>query len=245
MKILVLDIETAPHSAYVWGLWDENIPLARLRAAGYTLCWSAKWYGEKEVFFDSVYNGNSMLKRIHKLMDEADAIVHYNGNRFDIPILHKEFILAGMAPPSPSKHIDLLTVARRQFKFASNKLEFVARELGLGEKKNTTFETWVGCMEGDPKSWEIMERYNKHDVKLTEKVYVEFKPWIKNHPNHALYGAGGEVCPTCGGNHYNRRGYAFTKAGKYQRFQCTACGTWFRSGRNESNTKSTERFTGV
>lgn len=239
MKILTLDIETFPHQAFVWGLWDENIPLARLRQAGGLLCWAAKWYGEKEIFW-----GKS-LKPIHKLMDEADAIVHYNGNRFDIPILNKEFILGGMAPPSPSKHIDLLRVARSQFKFASNKLEFVAKELGLGEKKNTTFETWVGCMEGDPKAWAIMERYNKHDVKLTEKVYDEFKPWIKNHPNHTLYGSGGGVCPTCGDNQHQRRGYAYTKAGKYQRYQCATCGSWFRSGQNIATNKTTERFTGV
>ncbi len=44
--------------------------------------------------FDSVYKSDrkSMLKSIHSLMDEADAIVHYNGNRFDIPMLNKEFL---------------------------------------------------------------------------------------------------------------------------------------------------------
>ena len=30
MKILLLDTETSPNTAFVWGLFNENIPLARL-----------------------------------------------------------------------------------------------------------------------------------------------------------------------------------------------------------------------
>ncbi len=38
----------------------------------------------------------------------APILSNYNGNRFDIPMLNKEFLEAGMPPPSPAKHIDLL-----------------------------------------------------------------------------------------------------------------------------------------
>ena len=101
MKILLLDIETAPSLAYIWGLFKENIPLQRLVNSGYVLCWSAKWLGEEEIYFDSLYNSTPrrMLKKIHKLLEETDVVIHYNGQSFDIPTLNKEFLLYGMPPP--------------------------------------------------------------------------------------------------------------------------------------------------
>ena len=54
MKILLLDIETAPNRVYCWGLWDQNIGLNQIEEPGYTLCFSAKWHGQKEIIFDSL-----------------------------------------------------------------------------------------------------------------------------------------------------------------------------------------------
>lgn len=236
MRILLLDIETAPNIAYVWGLFKENIPLQRLVSSGYVLCWAAKWLGEDEVFFDSVHKSRekTMLKRIHKLLSEADAVVHYNGSSFDIPTLNKEFLLHGLAPPASYKQIDLLLTARKQFRFTSNKLDYVANVLGVGKKfKHAGFELWVQCMNGDEAAWAEMETYNKQDVYLLEKVYEIFLPWIKGHPNVGLYeGSEEHVCPNCGGNHLTKRGFSFTATNQYQRYQCNDCGTWSRSRKN-------------
>jgi uncharacterized protein YprB with RNaseH-like and TPR domain len=89
-KILLLDIETSPNTAHVWGIWDQNIGLNQLLESSYTLCYAAKWLGKKEVIFDSVNKSSQkkMLQGIHKLLDEADAVIHYNGARFDIPTLN-------------------------------------------------------------------------------------------------------------------------------------------------------------
>lgn len=245
MRILLIDIETAPNTAYVWGLFNENIPLARLIESSQTLCWAAKWLGEPEIMFSSIENTShrKMLKGIHKLLDEADAVVHYNGTRFDIPTLNKEFILHGMSPPAPYKQIDLLRVARHKFKFPSNKLDYVSRALGLkGKHIDTSFELWVRCMNKDPEAWKTMEEYNINDVLLLEKVYERLLPWIHNHPNHALYSVKVSlVCPHCGGDHYQRRGFAYTNACKYQRYQCKTCDSWFRGTQNLGPRKS-EKF---
>src|SRR5438067_839754 len=111
MKILMVDIETAPHLAHVWGLWDQNIGLPQIIESGYTLCWAAKWLGEREIHFSSMRDGKKrMIAKLHKLMSEADAVCTYNGNKFDLPTIHKDFLLQGLAPPPPSKSIDLLRV---------------------------------------------------------------------------------------------------------------------------------------
>ena len=193
------------------------------------MCWSAKWYGEKQIFFDSIHKSTTrkMISSIHKMMDEADAIVHYNGSKFDIPTLNKEFLLLSLPPPSPSKQIDLLSTARRQFRFPSNKLDYIAQQLDLGKKiDHVGHQLWIDCMNGDGQAWKVMERYNKHDVVLLERVYYRLLPWIKGHPNQAIYGDC--TCPHCGGNKYQSRGFAHTKSARYRRFQCNSCHAWFR-----------------
>jgi len=42
MKILLLDIETSPMEALVFGLWDQNINFKNIIAEGTILCWAAK-----------------------------------------------------------------------------------------------------------------------------------------------------------------------------------------------------------
>lgn len=237
MKLLLIDIETAPNLAHVWGLWDQRVGINQIIDSGYTLCWAAKWYGEKGVMFDSVYHSGTtkMLKGIHKLLEEADAVIHYNGTKFDVPTLNKEFILNGLAPPSPYKQIDLLKTARRQFKFPSNKLDYISKALGLGQKtKHVGHELWIGCMNSDPASWKTMEKYNKQDVNLLEKVYDRMLPWIKSHPNVALYDTPEKPgCTNCGSTNLQRRGYSYTSTGIYARHVCKDCGTWSRSRTQE------------
>lgn len=234
MRILLLDIETAPNVAHVWGLWDQNIGINQIMQAGYTLCWSAKWLGEKEIMFDSIHRSTPdvMLRNIHTLLNEADAVIHYNGTKFDIPTLNKEFLLYNLAPPAPYKQIDLLRVARSQFKFPSNKLDYVAQVLGLGKKtKHIGHELWIQCMAHVESAWVQMEEYNKQDVNLLELVYYKLLPWIKGHANYGVH-TDTKVCPNCGSAHNHRRGFAITGTCKYQRYQCLGCGTWYRDTKN-------------
>jgi len=236
-RILLLDIETAPNKVYAWGLWDQNIATNQVMETSYVLCWAAKWYGESGVLFDSVKKSGleRMLGRMHKLLDEADIVVHYNGLKFDIPTLNKEFIQVGFAPPAPYKQIDCMKEVKRMFRFQSNKLDFVSQALGIGAKAKTAgFDLWVKCMEGDARAWRQMERYNRRDVVLLERLYKELRPWIEKHPN---IGAFDDVmaCPKCGSEKRQQRGYAVTQMMKYPRYQCQSCGGWYRGNKSVSH----------
>jgi len=175
-----------------------------------------------------------MLAKIHTLLTEADVVVQYYGSKFGIPVLNKEFLLAKMGPPAPYRQVDVLKTFRRRFRFAANNLDHVAQRLGIGSKvKHKGMALWHDVMQGIKKAQATMERYNKHDVRLLEKVYERVLPWIPNHPNHALYVEGDKaVCPSCATGSLTKRGFAYTTTGKYQRYQCNGCGCWPRGSQN-------------
>ena len=182
--------------------------------------------------FDSVHQHSkrAMLKAIHALLGEADIVVHYNGNKFDIPTLNKEFVKAGMLPPAPFKQIDMLQVCRRAFRFESNKLDSITQSLSIGRKiKHHGFELWIECMEGKAKAWHIMERYNRMDVTLLEKVYHRLLPWITKHP--VLRSCLALSCPKCGSRQTQSRGTTRTRTALFSVHQCQSCGGWFRSNK--------------
>lgn len=234
MRILLLDIETSPLTVYVWRLNQDYIQPSNIIDTAQVLCWSAKWLGEKEIMFDSIMNNDpvTMMQGIHSLLEQADAVVHYNGSRFDIPILNREFLLFGIKPPSTYKQIDLLKVARNQFKFPSNKMDFIAKALGIeGKTEHAGFQMWVDCMAYKEDAWKEMEKYNKNDIIVLENLYKKLLPWIKQHANHSVID-NALVCPNCGGLRHQKRGFHYTAAAKYQRYQCTDCGNWFRGGKS-------------
>lgn len=233
MKILLLDLELAPNLATVWSIWNQNIGINQLLDTGRVLCYTAQWYGTRDVIFDSEYDNlhPDMISNLWNLMDEADVIVHYNGDRFDIPVVNREFLLYGLPPPSSYKSVDLYQVIKKRFRFVSNKLDHVCKELELGSKvQHEGHELWLKCMNGDSRAWKRMEKYNRQDVKLLDKLYKRLLPWIPNHPNRNLYNTDNlrVVCPVCGSSHIIRNGIEHLKTRSYQRYRCSDCGAPMR-----------------
>ena len=235
MKILHLDIETAPNKVYAWGLWNQDIGINQIVEPGYTLCWAAKWNNKREVLFNSIHKSSreEMIAEIHALIMEADAVCHYNGTKFDMKVLNWEFMDLGLDRPHKYPQIDLLKVVKKQFRFPSNKLDYVAQALNLGAKtKHMGMQLWRDCMAGDDKAWGLMERYNKQDVRLLEKLYKRLLPWIDSHPNYAVYtDAERPTCSNCGSTKVVKVGVQRTRTLTYQRYRCKNCGKPLRGRR--------------
>jgi DNA polymerase elongation subunit (family B) len=245
INVLFLDTETSPNQVDTWGLRDQNIAINQIRKPGALLCWGAKWQGrpDEEVIFDSVRESTrlQMVKHLHSLISDADVIVGYNNINFDMKVINREFVLAGLPPPPPVKQIDLLRVMRRNFRFASNKLDYVSQQLGLGKKTaHMGHALWTMCEQGDADAWALMTKYNKQDVLLTEKLYDRVLPWIgAQHPNRNNYPGHPEIrgCHACGSVHLQQRGERITVAQRYIRYQCQDCGTWGSSAFQKLNTR--------
>ena len=241
VKTLILDIETFPTQAYVWGLFDQNVGLNQIIEPGGILCWSAKWVGDDFLYYSglNMADREEMLLAIWEMMDEADEVVGWNSNSFDLKHLNTEFATVGLGPPSPYKKVDLLRTVKNNMKFVSNKLDFVSGQFGVGHKlEHIGFDMWVGCMKGDKKSWKIMREYNEQDVLLTERMYDKLRPWITSGVNRSSL-RGDHVCPVCGGSHLQRRGISRTTTQVYQRWQCK-CGAWSRSRLAEKREEKTQ-----
>lgn len=232
-KILMLDIEWRLTKAYVWQPWQENITPDKIIEDGGLLCVGVKWLGDRQtqVFSEWEHGHKGMLEEVHKMISEADAVVTYNGDKYDNKKLEGEFLLHGFPPPPPITSIDCLKAVKK-FGYFMNRLAFIGPFLGLGKKiENEGVPFWRKVMNGDEKAQKRMERYCKQDVVLLEKLYKRILPFIRNHP--VLGRSKPEDCGACGSDKIQRRGYRRTRAFKIERLQCQSCGGWHDGKRSK------------
>ena len=236
-KLLVIDIETAPHLGWFWGLFKQNIGINQIEKPGRVLCFAARWHGEDETMFYSEHQrggAERMVRAAHRLMLEADGIVGWNSQRFDCRWLNKEFKQAELRRPAGYKHVDLMRSVKKYQYQPSYKLDYNARFLGLDGKVQTGgFDLWRDCMAGDRDAWKLMEEYNRHDTNLTDEVLTDMRQggWVHGLPNLSVYG--GDVCPDCGSAHLKADGYYETRTRLYQQWVCLDCGTPSHSAKSE------------
>lgn len=241
-RILLIDIETFPNEYRAWRLWDGRA--LKVLKFSEIVCVSAKFLGEKERITFSIsdhkWNAKAFTRKLHKLVSSADILVAHNGKGFDFGRMNSQFIRHGFPPPEPTQKIDTKKAAKRVFGFDSNSLDLLCQYLGIGEKLNTGgYDLWEECMMDDPKAWKRMKKYNEHDVKLLEALYLKLRPWMPDHPNMGLYTGG--ACPKCGAdeNMVMPRGTYESKTRLYDRYRCKACTGWLKSVKS----KGRGRFT--
>jgi RNase_H superfamily len=238
-KILLIDFETLPNLGYTWRKYDQNV--IDFKQEYCLATFAGKWLGDGKIFAKGLpdyrgyragsYDDSKLVLEVHGLLDEADIVIAHNGDTFDIKVANSRMLASGLMPPSPYKTIDTKKMAKRIGLFNSNKLDDLARYFGLGRKIDTTFKLWLDCIKGDRVAWAKMIKYNKHDIRLLEAVYLKLLPYIAKGPNLGVY-IGAAVCRNCGSSQLRERGYQVTQTHRYKRFQCQKCGSWSQSAVN-------------
>jgi len=233
-RVLYIDIETSPGVSYFWQLKTHFIPVSNIVSSGSTLCFAARWEGEKKVHFHSAWGKggfSAMIEAAWNLFEEADFVIHYNGKKFDVPTLNREFLIEGFTPPSDYHQIDLYQVVKSQFKLESYSLKFVLKMLDLENKlENKGMELWTGVLAGNREDQKLMKEYNIQDVEIMPALYEVLQPWVKSHPNRAMWNSDKSelTCPNCGGHSLIKWGTRKTRVSEYQRYRCNDCGTTSR-----------------
>lgn len=231
-RILVLDIEWKPTKAYVWNAWGENIYPEKIIEHGGLLCVGAQWVGETtvHVFTEWELGHREMLERIRQMMSEADAIVGYNSDKYDLRKLEGEFILHKMKLPPPVPSIDLIKSIKK-YGFFMARLGFIGPFLGVGKKlEHEGMLLWTKVEAGDEAARAKMKRYCGQDVRMTARLYLRIRSGIRNHPR---LNNNPDACPNCGETERQQhRGWAHTRYFRKQRMQCQPCGAWYQ-GKSE------------
>jgi len=237
-KVLLFDIETRPNLSYVWGVWEQDV--LEVKEHWNIISYSYKWLGESQTYvvalpdFKNTYkkdpnDDSELVRSIWELFNQAEIVIGHNSEKFDTKKANARFVQQGLEPPMPYKQIDTLRLARRYFKFDSNKLDSLGDYLKVGRKiHHTGFNLWLGCMNGDMKAWDLMKKYNKQDVILLEKIYYKLRSWDKSAPNMNLILGGFHNCPTCGSQYVKNNGIVTTRTSAYEQYKCLNCGSFSR-----------------
>lgn len=245
MKILYFDIETAPMLAHIWQPKVDWVPHGQLVHDTFMLCWAAKWEDGGTVMFDNLsvkevleQDDFRIVESLAELVRKADIIVAHNINRFDLPQLNTRLLLHGQEPLGPVRTIDTLTLAKKSFRLAYNKLDYLAGVLAIGNKIKTDFDLWLDVYHGDPDAMESMVEYNIKDVELLQEVLHKLKPYAVGLPRLVDAEEKDEmICPFCGSGDLMRRGFYRTQSNNFARLQCQECRRYSRIRQTDKATR--------
>ena len=97
-RILLVDLETSPILAYVWGRWKQNVYQAQVLQESFILTYSCKWLGEDEILYGylspsevKLENDFRIVNELRDIIDSADMVVGHNACvAKDTPILMQD-----------------------------------------------------------------------------------------------------------------------------------------------------------
>jgi uncharacterized protein YprB with RNaseH-like and TPR domain/predicted RNA-binding Zn-ribbon protein involved in translation (DUF1610 family) len=230
-KRLFFDIETSPNIGFFWEAgYKKNIDYSNIIKERAIICICYKWEGEKEVHelhWDAKQSDKALLQKFIKVANEAHELVGHNGDRFDLAWIRTRCLFHRIEVFPRYTVIDTLKIARGKFKFNSNKLNYIADYLGIGQKIKTNFDLWRQIvLNKDKKAMGKMIAYCKKDVTLLEKVFKEINNHIAAKTHYgALIGGDRGTCPECGSDYLVINQKTTTASGSSRvQYRCNDCG---------------------
>lgn len=195
------------------------------------VCIGYKWEGEREVHclqWDKNHNDKAILEAFIPILESADEAVAHYGDKFDLPWIRARAAFHGLSISPYIKTIDTKAQSARLFYFNSNRLDYLAKFLGLGEKIETDFDLWKDVYAGSKEALRKMVAYCKHDTALLEKVYKRLEEYNKPKTHlGVLSGLQKHSCPWCASMSTQKRGTRATERGYLsQVLFCNDCGKW-------------------
>jgi len=234
MKTLTVDVETSPMLVKAHQLRTNYINHKQIVKDKALMSFAAKWQDKKSFIYRDVDHHGlvEMCEHVACLLDEADLVVHYYGDNFDVPMIRSQLQVMGIDQPSSFRTVDLYKVVKKNFHLASYSLAYVCKYFGLKHQKGERLTD----LPMTDKEWASNRKYNIGDVKATEELFALMLPFTPPQPQNALRNKDVMTCGRCGSIDLERRGYKVLNQSIYQQYQCRACKGWLR------DTKATERI---
>jgi uncharacterized protein YprB with RNaseH-like and TPR domain len=229
-KRLFFDIETSPNIGMFWQAgYKQRIDYSNIIKERAIICICYKWEDEKEVYslqWDRKQSDKAMLQKFIEVANTATQLVGHNGDKFDLAWIRTRCLFHSIDMFPKYQTIDTLKISRSQFKFNSNRLNYIADYLGIGQKIKTEFDLWKNILlDNNTKSMEDMVKYCKKDVVLLEKVFSKLNMHIENRVHYGvLFNQDRGSCPECGSSDLRRMVNRTTATGlKKIQYQCNTC----------------------
>ena len=230
IKRLFFDIETTYQLARVWRTGKQYISGDQIFQETRIICVSYKWQYEDKVHtlkWNSRQDDSKLVEDFIKILGEADECIAHNGDRFDIKQIRTRAIKQGKLMYPNYRTLDTLKKSRKYFSFNSNKLDYLGKFLGVGEKlDHEGFSLWVKIQEDkDEDALKRMIAYCEQDVILLEDVFHVLNPYIDHNTNYAVLKGGKKwQCPNCGSSNVKMHRTDTTAMGWVRRFmRCGDC----------------------
>lgn len=240
-RILLWDIESSLNRGYFFSLFKEITTPDVISHERHIISIAYKWLGDKKGKVLSIADfpgyakdprsDKELLKAFAPIWEQADyAIAHY-GDGFDVKFVQGRCLLNGLPPMAIVPTIDTYKLAKRHFLLNSNKLDYLAKQLGLEGKHKMGMSDWIKIEEGSLISRmaavKKMANYNLNDVDVLEAVWKILQPYVQSKINMNLFSNKEKhVCSSCGSDRIQKRGRVANKVTIYQRLFCKACRGW-------------------
>lgn len=247
-KIFLGDVEVSTTLAHTFGRFKAFISPKHVVTEPYMLTFAGKWLHNPAIFSRKLPDYPEEFAKNHRsdrklvedlwhILDECDIFIAHNA-RFDRGWANQRFAFYGMQPPSPYVVIDTLAALKEAFSLPSNALEAACNYFELESRKRSHegITLWIRCYDGEVEAFEEMEEYNIGDIPTLEELYLTCRPFMKKHPNVALYHPDQETmrCVRCGSSNLlaqpGKVGTTYLSA--FSIYRCGDCGSNSRDRRN-------------
>jgi hypothetical protein len=236
MKRLFFDIETSPNVVLSWRLgYKISLSHDNLLRERAIICVGYKWQGGEVnvIGWDKDQSDKSLLQEFSKVISQADEVVYHHGDRYDMPWVTTRCLFHGLPALPAVTSADTLKWARSKFAFNSNRLDYIAKFLGIGAKIKTEFGLWKEVLlNNDRAALRRMKEYCGHDVELLEQVWERLSQ-VAPIKSHAGVIAGGEKwgCPRCASHKVYQNQRRVTAKGTEQfSMKCKDCHGFYTIG---------------
>lgn len=176
--------------------------------------------------WDAKQSDKKMLQDFIKVANEADEMIGHNGDKFDMTWIRTRCLFHRIPMLPAYTTIDTLKISRSKFRFNSNRLNYIADFLGMGQKHKVEFGLWKDILlRSDPAAMAKMVRYCKKDVVLLEKVFTELSKHTESKTHFGVVnGQNRGSCPNCGSHKLFKKCIRVLASGlKRMVMQCDDC----------------------
>lgn len=230
---LFFDVETSPNVGLFWQAgYKQKIDYSNIIKERAIICICYKWEDEKEVYaitWDGKQNDKKLLEKFIEVANQATELVGHNGDKFDLPWIRTRCLYHRIPMFPHYTTIDTLKISRSKFKFNSNRLNYIADYLGIGQKIKTEFDLWKKIvLNNDKAAMDKMVKYCKKDVLLLERVYSHLKTHVAPVSHYGvIFGQDRGSCPECGSDDLTKVNSRTTATGlKKIQLKCNTCGRY-------------------